>query len=166
MTTRPKLFSAFALCLSLAACGGGDGASTLEEANAALGSQDYAAARDKFAAAASALDPSDPNYLAARQGEIEALIHVDAEEARNRFLELAADHPEQIGEREYRNVVQKMQAERKATEAVPVLHAAIERFPDSARLDEMMEQLKKDALSGGDAETVDALKGLGYIGGD
>lgn len=150
-----------ALPLTLVACGGGsETPSEMTDAGyAALGAGDHTAAVESFEGALASLEPGSPDYLRAKMGEIEALIHVDAARARDEFL----SESEAFGEAQYATVGSKMTSAKKFNEAIAVLDAGMKRFSESPKLKAMLDQVALEAQKSGNSDALDALKGLGYL---
>ena len=153
--------------LALAACGGGSNPEEATNAGyAALGSGDAESAVDHFASALSALQPGDPGYKRARMGEVEAKVRLAPEAAAGSFLEFAGAHPEQVEAGDYRKVGVQLSERKSLKAAVDVLDAGLKRFESDAKLKEAMDLTMAAAEKSGDTSALDALRGLGYIGGD
>jgi len=169
-TIRSRALGALLLTLplALAACGGG--AANPEEATnagyAALGSGDAEAAVDHFSQALAQLKPGDKGYKRARMGEVEAKARVAPDAAAASFLDYAKSSPDQVEAGDYRKVGVQLSERKAYTAAGNVLDAGIQRFPDDAPLREAMDLTIAKAQQSGDTSALDALKGLGYVGGD
>lgn len=169
--TLPSSASALALVLSLAlaACGGSADPKVETDAGyAALGSGDAQKAVDHFAAALGAMKPGDAGYKRARMGEVEAKLQFAPEAAANSFLEFAKAQPDQVAAEDYRKVGTQLNSRKALVQATHVLDAGLKRFADDAQLKAAMEQTKvaaAEAEASGDTSAMDALRGLGYIGG-
>jgi hypothetical protein len=166
------------LPVSLGACGGsadaggGGAASTAvnpekgkkltDKGMTALNSGDYAGAVESFEKAVGQLEAGSPEYMRAKAGEIEALIHVDAERAKTQMLALGPKADENM----YTAVASKMCSAKRNQEAVAVLDAGIKLYPESPQLKAQMDKVIAEAQKQGDAGALDSLKGLGYLGGD
>jgi hypothetical protein len=161
---------ALSLLLLLPACGGGsaDPAAATNAGYEALGKGDAGAAVDHFADALAALKPGDPGYKRARMGEVEAKLQLAPEAAASSFLEFAKAQPDQVAAEDYRKVGTQLNARKALVQASHVLDAGLKRFADDAQLKAAMEQTKvaaAEAEASGDTSAMDALRGLGYIGG-
>ena len=152
----------------LAACGAGssDPNEAIDAGYQALGAQDFAAAEKDFAAALDALggDTSHPSYVKAKLGAIQAACRTDAERAKSELLALAAALPDRVTERTYADVAGRLGDAKSFKQAIAVLAAGKERFPESAALDGIGNQLAKQAEAADDPESQKALAGLGYGG--
>lgn len=150
-----------ALSLSIASCGGGseDPAAMTDEGYAALGAGDHRAAVESFEGALATLEPGSPDYMRAKMGEIEALIHVDAARAKTEFLEQG----ESFSEAQYATVGSKMTSAKKFQEAIAVLDAGMKRFSESPKLKAMLDQVAVEAEKSGNSDALESLKGLGYL---
>jgi hypothetical protein len=159
---------ALSLPLVLAACGGGsaDPKAATDAGYAALGSGDAQTAVDHFAEALGALEPTDPGYKRARMGEIEAKIGLAPDAAASSFLEYSKSQPEQLEPGDYRKVGVQLSDRKALKAAVDVLDAGLSRFADDPKLKEAMDLTVAAAETSGDTSALDALRSLGYLGGD
>ncbi len=164
---RTRSHFALALALTLAACGGGgsDPAAANEEGYAALGSGKYANAASHFQTALDAIgsDTSNAQYLRASMGLIETNVHVDPERAKDDFLALASASP-QVNAKDYSRIGGMLAGAKQFQPAIAVVDAGIKAYPETPALEKMIEQISADAEKSGDAEAINALKGLGYLG--
>lgn len=158
---------ALSIPLVLAGCGGSaDPKAATDAGYAALGSGDAQAAVDHFAEALGALKPTDPGYKRARMGEIEAKVGLAPEAAAGSFLEYSKTQPEQLEAGDYRKVGVQLSDRKALKAAVDVLDAGLKRFAGDPKLKEAMDLTVAAAETSGDTSALDALRGLGYIGGD
>lgn len=160
--------SALTLLLLLASCGGGsaDPAAATNAGYEALGKGDAGAAVDHFAQALAVLKPGEPGYKRARMGEVEAKIQLAPEAAAGSFIEFAKAQPDQVAAEDYRKVGMQLSDRKALKSAVDVLDAGIKRFAGDPKLKEAMDLTVAAAETSGDTSALDALRGLGYIGGD
>jgi len=150
--------------LGLAACSGSSDPTELtDQGYAALGKGDYPAAMEAFKDALAKLQPSDPGFVRAKMGEIEAWIRADANKAHDEFLELARSHPEEVGSREYGTVANKMVAAQQFMTAIDVLDAGIKAHAEDPKLKATMDEVKAAAQKAGDPEAIKKLQSLGYL---
>ena len=165
---RPGALSlALSLTLALAsaplltACGGGaaDPGQLSNEGYAALGSGDHAGAVENFEAALAGLEVGTPEYMRAKAGEIEALIHLDANRATEQLMALGDNANEAL----VATIGSKMTAAKEFAAAVAVLDAGMKRFPESTKIKAMLDKVQAEAEKAGDSGALDALKGLGYL---
>ena len=156
------------LPLVLTACGGagGDPAELTNQGYAALGSGDAEAAFDHFARALQGLQPADAGYERARMGHIEASIRLKPDMAAQSFLAWAGEQPDQVDAGDYHKVGMQLSERKALGDAVAVLGAGLERFPDDPKIDEALKKTRAAAEQTGDTGALDALRGLGYVGGD
>jgi hypothetical protein len=165
---RQRLAPLLATALLLAACGGGstDPAEATDLGYRALGTQDYASAKAQFDSALQTIgdDTSHPTYVKAKLGSIQAACRTDPARAEQELVDLAAALPDQVGERTYADIAGRLGDAGNFGEAVALLDAGKQRFPDSATLDGLGQKLRKQAEQAGDSNALDALSGLGYAG--
>lgn len=165
-----RALAAIALSISLgvAACGGdsADPKLATDAGYAALGSGDADKAVDHFAAALEHMQPGDAGYKRARMGEVEAKIQVAPDIAAKSFLDYASGQPDQVAAEDYRKVGTQLSERKQLKSAVDVLDAGLKRFAGDPKLAEAMNLTVAAAESSGDTSALDALRGLGYIGGD
>jgi hypothetical protein len=158
-----KILMASILVLPLlsAACGDASAADLTGEARQALNSGDSATALKKFEQALKQLQATDEGYLEAKLGAIEARIPIDAEAAKDEFLELAKASPDTVGPRDYSFIGGHMANKAAWNQAVDVVHAGIQRYGEDAKLKALLENIKVQAKS--NPELSDKLAGLGYL---
>jgi hypothetical protein len=166
MKTRTQLLALLAALplagLSLTACGGGDPATLIQEGKDAMNSGDPAGAQKKLSEALAELEPGAPQYVDAKTAYLRAKAHTDGEAAATEFLEFA--EAADVDARQYRQIVLDLTEAGAFVAATEVLKAGKERLPEYDRWDELIQQAGKRAEAAGDAEALESLKGLGYIG--
>ncbi len=176
---RPKTTPFLSLLLlGLAACGGGsDPAAQVDAGYSALNSGDHAAAISSFEGALGGLEPGTPKHLEAKLGQIQALCHTDPARARGELTGLSKDSGVQAAD--YNKVVTELVAAAQAkaatsqdevvatiNEAVAILTEGKSTFPDYDKWDALIKKTGDRAASLGSGDALEALKGLGYVGGD
>ncbi len=162
ITVRRLGALSLALPLLLASCGGGasgDPGQLTNDGYAALGSGDHAGAVESFEAALADLEPGTPEFMRAKMGEVEALIHLDAGRAQDQFLAVGSS----ASEADYATIGQKMTKAGAFESAIAVLDSGMKRFSESTKLKGLIDQVKVEAEKSGDAGALDSLKGLGYL---
>lgn len=163
MSSHRLLALLAALSLSLAACSGSDPAQLTQEAYADLGRSDYSGALAKFQSALKELQPSDPKYVEAKLGEIEAWCYVDAPKAKDEFLAYAKAAPDKVTPGDYKKVASNLTSAHKFDPAIAVLTAGRERYPKDESVYKLGETIKAEASKAGDESALKALRGLGYL---
>ena len=156
------------LALPLMVSCGGDGASGDPDALTdggydSLNTADYSGALSSFEQALAAIEPGQPGFTRAAMGEIEALIHVDAKRAEEKFLQLATSFPDSIGAQEYKNIGGKMTSEKKFLEAIAVLDAGLKAYTEDPDFPVLIATVQEQASKAGDGDAMKALEGLGYL---
>lgn len=156
-----------ALALLLGACG--QPANPTELTNSgfeALRSGNQAAAEKDFERALEAVghDVVQPIWLRAKMGLIEARTHTDPARAKAEFLELAKTQPSKVTDEDFSVIGRQLAEAGKLAEAVEVVTAGTQMFPESPHLGGLIDKLGDMAQASGDSEELDALKGLGYVG--
>ena len=161
------LITACALAF-FASCSASDPKTLTDEGSKALSSGDYADAAESFDAALAAMgtDTANPDWMRAKLGAIQARTRLDAGKAKDEFLALASAEPGKVTEDHYYQVASNLGAANKLVEATQVLESGKKAFQDSKALDKLGTELANKALQSGDADALDSLKGLGYVGGD
>lgn len=149
--------------LVLAGCSGGNPKELTSEGYAALGKGDHSGALSKFDAALGGLDTKHDQYLRATLGRCEALAKVDPARARTNFLELAKTMPEKVREDDYSLVCNALLQAKARLDAIDVMKAGHERFPESPKMLAMVEAVKSAATRENDSESVAKLKSMGYL---
>ena len=153
-----------ALALTLASCGGAaDPASLNSNGYDALGSRDHAAAATEFQAALDALagDTANTEYQRAMMGLIEANVHLDAPSAQADFIALAESGS--VSARDYAYVGGLLADAKKYPQAIAVLDHGVKANPETPDLIAILKRIEADASKSGDADTLKALEGLGYL---
>jgi predicted Zn-dependent protease len=160
-------FALATLALVLPSCGGSSDPKALtDKGYAELGSGDYPAAVASFEEALAALgtDTGKPEWLRAKMGAIQARTRTDADRAAKEFLDLAAGNPGRITDKDYSVVGGRLGEAKKVDQAITVLQAGMQAYPESPHLQVLLSQLGDMAKSSGSPEALDKLKGLGYVG--
>jgi hypothetical protein len=149
------------LTLSLSACnGGGD---PKEAGYAALQAGDHAAAVSAFDEALAASDSSAPDHAELQLARCEALAYVDGAKAEAEFKSLVKGGAE-IGVKQYSLIAGALIGANATVNAVNVVDMGVKAFPDDAKMAALLEKVKEAAAT--DPAALDALKGMGYLGGD
>ena len=165
---RVLLVPALALsALCFASCSGGSTPAKLtDEGYAALGKSDWSGAAADFDKALAGLKSTDPGFLRAKMGQVEALVHLDAPKAKQEFLAVATGVSSQVGAKEDVAVASKLAGERKFSEAIDVLAVGKTAYPEDVKIKNVGNAMLKEATKAGDSESAKRLKGLGYLGDD
>jgi hypothetical protein len=166
MNTR--LVLALASLLLFSACGGGSDPKALNDAGAkALNSGDYSAAAESFDSAVAALgdDTSNPEWLKAKLGAIQARTQTDAARAKDEFLQLAQANPSKVTDQHFSMVGSRLGDAKHLPEAIAVLKEGQKMHAESPHLQSLLEELGKKAEAGEDPEALKQLEGLGYASG-
>lgn len=151
------------------ACGGSsDPQVLLDEGSQALNSGEYEEAAGLYADALDAIgnDPTKPEWKRAKLGWILAQARIDSKKAKDEFLLVAASHPMQFTDQEFNLVGSRLGDANQLTEAIDVLTVGLAAHPESVHLAALRNDLGKKAEASGDPSQLNALKGLGYVGGD
>ncbi len=151
------------LCLVAACSGSADPAKLTDQGYAALGKSDWKGAQADFGSALAALEPTDPRYLRAKMGWIEAAIYTDPGKAKDEFLALAAGMASQVKSSDYIAVASKLTGERKFPEAIAVLESGLKAHAEDPKVRAVGEAIKKAAERAGDDASLAKLKTLGYL---
>ena len=153
--------------LLLASCGGSNPKALTDEGSSALGSGQYEVAAKKFEGALAAMgsDSSSPDWLRAKIGLCQAHARTDGGKAKDEFLELAKAHPDKVTDKHFSLMGRELDEARHSADAIAVLTAGMTAHPTSAELQGLRTALGKKAEQSGDSETLESLKGLGYVGG-
>lgn len=163
----------FALCavlpLFLTACGGEtDPAELTRSGSRALGQGDFATAREDFDLALLEIgeDATNPEYLRAKMGAIEARTKDAPDEAVAMFLALAKKLPDQVGAADYSRIGGRLGDGGHFNQAIELVSAGKTSLPPSAQptLDKLIQDLGNKAKESGSTGALDALRGLGYVG--
>lgn len=151
----------------LASCGGSsDPAELVSAGEKSLGTREFSAAAESFDAALAAIggDASHPYYLRAKLGAIEARCDSDAKGASDDLIALSREMPGKVTDGDFNRIANLMGSAKQFDAAIAVLAEGKTAYPESAHLDKLGEQLRKQAEASGDSSALDALAGLGYVG--
>jgi hypothetical protein len=160
----------FLLALTIVAAACSPAANPAELTNRgyeALRSGDYKAAEEDFARALEALghDTAQPAWQRAKLGLIEAWTHTDAARAKSEFLEYADKGAGSgVTDKDFALIGGRLGEAGKLDEAVAVVTAGMDAFPESPHLTVLRDKLGDMARSTGSSGALEALKGLGYVG--
>ena len=158
------LLPLLALPLLAASCAGAkDPAALTDQGYAELQAGDWADARASFEKALEDLDPADPQFVRAKLGQVEALVKLEPEAARDEFVSLAKAQPGRIEAKDFSFVAGKLTAERAFQPAIDVLHMGLTAHAESPKLHEVLESVKEQAQKTGDSAAIAQLKSLGYL---
>lgn len=176
---RPSSACLAALLLLLStACGGETSATDSTDAGySSLNSGSYDDAARSFESALAGLKAGDEGYLSAKLGWVQAQCHLDAGKAKTELLGLSKDSG--VKASDYSMVVTEIisaatsQAANDADgasatieNAIAILEQGKKDFPDYDKWDALIKKTGDKAVSLGSADALEALKGLGYVGGD
>lgn len=150
-----------ALALACASCSPSDPRALNDEGRAALGRGDARGALERFDAVLARADAPESQRFRAALSRCEALAHVDGAAARSSFLDLARCEPEQVGEDDYSLVCAALLQGGATLDAIEVMKAGHDRFPDSPKMEAMVEAVIAEARR---EETPDALRRLADLG--
>lgn len=148
--------------LSLTACGGGDDPKALSDAGfKKLGTGDYAGAQADLEASLAAMDvTSGAQYHEVKMGLLEAQAYSDAEQAKAEFHAYAGASGAVTAD-DYARFASALIDSGDALAALEVADSGLQANPESAKLEGVMEQLKKKASS--DSGLASGLESLGYL---
>lgn len=151
--------------LFASSCGGSSDPNELTTSGErALASQDFATAEADFASALAAIgdNASDPLYMRAKLGSIEARAGDDPAAVVTELIELAAGG--KVSDRDFNRIAGRLGDSKHFADATKLLAEAKKLFPDASHLDTLGAKLAADATKAGDSDAIDALAGLGYVG--
>lgn len=148
--------------LSLIGCDPSGPDQWIASGHSSLNSGDAQTALASFQEAAAALEPSDPRFLDAKLGVVEALIRAEPIRAREEFLALSTSFPEQVGQKQFEYMGGLMVSSKQYMEASKLVHNGIQRFgPEATKLRAMIDRIQQESVN--DSAVQDALVGLGYV---
>jgi hypothetical protein len=153
------------LLFLLAACGSSDPKSLTDDGYAALGKGDAQSAAEDFEKALKQMDASQPDYIRVAVGRCTALARLDGKKAKDEFLELAKKQPSRITIQDFHMVVSEFVKRRSFDDAVTVMHAGVQMFPESPQMQAIRDSVIQESETAADPEALKSLRGLGYIGG-
>ncbi|MFN0244351.1 MAG: hypothetical protein ACKVWV_15800 [Planctomycetota bacterium] len=164
---RPlQALSVGVLCLLAACSGSSDPKALTDQGAAALTSGDARAAAQHFEDALKHMDAKHPDFLRASMGRCQALARQDAKRAKTDFLALAKTHSNRVREPDFGLIVGELVKKGALAEATEVVTAGMTMFPESPKMAELRDKVGDAAKASSDPDSMKALKGLGYAGGD
>lgn len=151
--------------LTLTACGGGD---PKEAGTTALQSGDYSKAAEHFAQALKGKDARSEDFVELRVDRCRALAGFDPAAAEREFtgLTVAVKEAGALKVADFTQVASALLNAKAGVQAVNVMDLGMKRFPGDEKMNALLEKVKQAAFDSGDEAAQDALRGLGYIGGD
>jgi hypothetical protein len=152
-----------AVTLLAGGCGGHDPRALTSEGYAALGKGDTAGALSKFDEALEGLDPKHDQYLRATLGRCEALAKTDPARAKSSFFQATMAQPEKVREDDYSLICSALLQACATIDAIDVMKAGHDRFPESPKMIAMVEAVKSAAKREKTSEAVEKLKSMGYL---
>jgi tetratricopeptide (TPR) repeat protein len=152
--------------ITLTACGKADPRALTDQGSKALSAGRFAEAAKHYEEALAALgeDSTSPDWRRAKIGLFKAQAHVDASLAKTGFLQFASSAPGTVRDDDFSLIASELGAAGKLEEAIAVLEAGKQAFPESVHLDALGKDLVRRAQESGDSGALDSLKGLGYVG--
>ena len=154
-----KILLPLSLTLSLAACGGNESADPAQ----LIQQGQYDAAIEASESQLASVEAGSADHKELVIVYAEALAESRADESRDAFLAFAAEHPDMVEPVDYKYVVSGLRTHAAYLQAIDVMDAGKKRWADDATIDELVEALKQDIAKSGDADSMDKMKGLGYM---
>lgn len=161
---RSKLFTTLALPFALVACGGGESSGADDPGMAAFQAfsrGDHAAAVADFDKALAAIEPTAADYKELSVARCEALAHTDADQAVEAMKALKDVTP-----KEYGRVAHELLKAKNFTQAATVMDLGVQAHAGDPAMGKLKDEITAEINKSGDAAGLEALKGLGYLGGD
>lgn len=152
------------LLLPLCACSGDSPKQLTDKGVQALAAGQAREAQGRFEEALKGLQPTDPDFIRAQLGRVQALARLQAPLARDAFLALARDHKQLVQEGDYGLVVSELLRADAPIEAIDVMDAGMKAYPQSAQMQAVQKQVTDAAKQSKDPAGLKKLKGLGYVG--
>jgi hypothetical protein len=109
-----------------------------------------------------AATPLDPAWIEAKLDRAKALSMYDKAAAQAEGLELVRQYGKELGEKQVGNLATAMSEGGARVEALTVLKATVDLWPESLYLDKVNHHLYQESAAKGDT----GLEGLGYVGSD
>ena len=159
----PATFAAIAIASPLLSCAKVAGAEDLTlQGEVALQELDYDAARANFEAALAALgeDAVSSDYVQAKLGLIESLVHLDNGACAPEFASLA---PVGAPVKDYVYIAGLLANAGHLESGFAVADLGNQRFPDHPSLVKVFENIAQKAKTVGSPQLNEALGGLGYL---
>ena len=161
---KPKsALLAFAAASLLAACGGGGSAPTDADPSELMqqGRPDEAVEIIEARLAQVEKGTADEHDLVLDHAK--ALSQVDPAKAEKIFVDFAQANAELVTPRDFKVVVSYLRTEGAFAEAIDVMHAGKQRWPEDKEMVELLELIKADVLKAKDPALAAKMKGLGYM---
>jgi len=161
---RTTTLTLLTLTLGLTACGGGGGTDPAQEGLAALNDGDHAAALEHFNKALEGKTSADEDYYELAVDRARALAYVDADKVAEAITTLAGEAT--IAARDYRRITTDLVTEKAFLPAVQVMDLGIKAYPEDEKMEKVKEKVIAESRAANDTGALDALSGMGYLGGD
>ena len=175
MTTRPapeqrqtpmkpkNALLALAAASLLAACGGGGSAATDADPGELIqqGKIDEAVEVIEGRLATVEKGTADEHDLVLDHAD--ALSYSDPAKAQKTFLDFAQANADLVTPKDFKYVVSSLRTQDAFAEAIDVMHAGKQRWPEDAEMVELLELIKADVLKAADPALAAKMKGLGYM---
>ncbi len=168
MRTQHFLILAAALSLPLIFTACTDESDPKEGGYEAMQNGDHATAASAFKAALEGTDASAPDYTELRLARCEALAFVNGDESEAEFKSLCEEQSE-LDSKQYALIGRSLLEAEATANAARVVDMGLTAHPDDAKLTALMDKVMvaaAEAADGEDSDAMDALKGMGYLGGD
>jgi hypothetical protein len=150
--------------LPLAACGGDSPKQLTDMGVQALAGGQAREAQGRFEEALQGLRPTDPDFVRATLGRVQALARLKPEAARDAFLTFSRENKTLVQESDYGMVVSELLRAGASMEAIDVMDAGMKAYPASAQMKAVQKQVTEAAKQSKDPAGLNKLKGLGYVG--
>ncbi|MEM7517092.1 MAG: hypothetical protein AAF368_09250, partial [Planctomycetota bacterium] len=146
--------------------GAKDPKTLLRDAQSALSQNDWPAALSNFNAALAQIDETaDPSLaLEAKLGQAEAQAHVSPGAARDTFLGLMKTS--EVSFADFSTITTALSGSGNFEEAIALLTEGKEKGLFEDKLQSLITKVGDAAKAAGDADSMSALSGLGYVGND
>lgn len=164
MHTPLRLVPMLLLLLGACSSSNSDPKSLTDAGSVALNKGDAKTAAEDFDKALKQMDASNPEYIRAAVGRCQALARLKQKEAKDEFLALAKAQPGKITALDFEMVADELVTRRSFQDAVAVMHAGVQMFPESPKMEKVRRVVIEESQKAADPEALKDLKGLGYIG--
>lgn len=151
------------LILGLGSCGG-DPVDPVAAGRAAMVDGDPAAALTYFDQALAGKTSADGDYYELQVDRARALSYTDPTKVPAAVTSLAAEAT--VAARDYRSITTDLVSAKAFVPAVQVMDLGLKAYPDDSKMVEVKDKVISESKAAGDEGALEALAGMGYLGGE
>lgn len=150
------------LILGLAACSGSQDAALA--GREALADNNHAEALSHFDTALAERTSADPDFYELSIDRMRAMAYHQPDSVPAAVTTLASQAT--VTARDYRSITSDLVSAKEFVSAVKVMDLGLTAYPDDAKMVEVKDKVIAESKAAGDAGALEALAGMGYLGGD